>query len=420
MPLTKLEVDKAKPKDDGKIAKIADGLGLSLWVMPNGAKYWRFKYRWAEKEKSLALGVYPEVSLKAARTKRDEARRILSSGTDPSLQRQNDKLARKMAEKNSFEAVAREWHRIKSAEWATRHAESVLLSLERYLFPSLGNRPVNAIEPQDVLEALRKVEMSGKRDTAKRLRERCNAIFRLAIASGLAKYNPAADLMDALQPPVSTKHPALRFDELPTFLNALYSGDNFTLQTRLLLQIIMLCFTRVGETVRAEWDHLDFEAELWTIPAENRKLVHKLKASANPHLVPLSKQVLAAFRALEQHRNPNSPYVFPSFSNPHGYMSTATPGKALERIGYGGKNKTNGHLVTHGFRATASTILNEAGFNPDAIERQLSHSEQNLVRAAYNRAEYLNERKSMLQAWADYLDEVHQRGEAKPLTLIGP
>ncbi|MDW5418854.1 tyrosine-type recombinase/integrase [Iodobacter sp. CM08] len=417
MPLTKLEVDKAKPKEDGKVLKLADGLGLSLWVMPTGAKYWRFKYRWANKEKSLALGVYPEVSLKTARIKRDEARKLLGDGTDPNTQRQTEKLARVMADKNTFEAVAREWHRIKARDWAPRHAEAVLTSLTCYLFPSLGKRPVATIEPQEVLEVLRKVEITGKRDTAKRLRERCNAIFRLGIVSGYAKHNPAADLIDALQPPVSIKHPALRFDELPAFLNALYSADNFTLQTRLLIQIIMQCFTRIGETVRAEWVHIDFEAGLWTIPPENRKLVHKLKASASPHIVPLSSQVLAAFRELEQHRVPSNPYVFPSFTRPMHFMSTATPGKALERIGYGGKNKENGNLVTHGFRATASTILNEAGFNPDAIERQLSHTEQNTVRAAYNRAAYLDERRSMLQAWANYLAEVYQDGKAKQLKL---
>lgn len=415
MPLTKLQVEKAIPRDDGKPLKLADSLGLTLHVMPNGAKYWRMRYRCAGKEKTLALGVYPDVSLKAAREKRDDARRLLANDIDPSTQRKEEKQARELAEKNNFEAVAREWHRIKAAEWAPRHALAVLTALENYLFPSLGKRPIHDIEPQELLEVLRKVERTGKLDTAKRLRERCNAIFRLAIVSGLAKFNPAADLFEALKPPVSKPRPALSKEDLPAFLFALETTDTITLQTRLLFQVIMTCFTRVGETVRAEWKHIDFENGIWTIPPENRKMKHKLRGMANPHIVPLPRQIIEAFKELELFHTRHCPYVFPGFRNPRSHMNEATPLKALERMGYGGNNKENGHVVTHGFRATASTILNEAGFNPDAVERQLSHVEKNLVRAAYNRAQYLEERREMLQCWADYLNNLKIEGKVTPL-----
>lgn len=415
MPLTKLEADKAKPRTDGKPLKLSDALGLSLWVMPNGAKYWRLKYRWQGKEKSLALGVYPDTSLKMAREKRDDARKMIANGTDPGERRKADKLAMALSQKNSFEAVTREWHKIKATEWAPRHAQSVMKTLETYLLPTLGKRPISEITAMELLATLREVENTGKLDTAKRLRERCSAIFRLAVISGRAQFNPAADLADAMMTPISKPQPSLRQEELPRFFEAINSTEGMTYQTRLLFKVLMICFTRIGETVRAEWSHIDFDNALWTIPPENRKLKHKLKASANPHFVPLPSQTLQALRELESFRLPGNPYVFPSFRHPKRHMSEATPLKALERLGYAGKNRENGHVVTHGFRATASTILNEAGFNPDAVERQLAHTEQNAVRAAYNRAQYLEERRSMLQCWADYLDKISEGVVIQPL-----
>lgn len=409
--MTRLTIDKAIPRADGKPLKLSDGLGLALWVMPNGGKYWRMKYRVNGKEKLLALGVYPGTTIKEAREKRDEARRTLAGGVDPGAQRKAAKLARRMADGNSFEAIAREWHRVKAAEWAPRHAAAVLTSLERYLFPAIGGKPITDVAPIEVLAALRAVEADGKHDTAKRLRERCTSVFRLAISTGRAQFNPAADLVDALQSPVSAPRPALERDELPGFLQALEADQGITLQTKLLFRVLMLCLTRVGETVRAEWSHVDFERSVWVIPAENRKLKHKLKPTANPHIVPLTRQAAEAFRQLEAMRG-RSQYVFPGMRSAGRHMSEATPLKALERMGYGGRNQVHGHIVTHGFRATASTILNEAGFNPDAIERQLSHVERAMVRAAYNRAQYLEERRVMLQEWANYLDELAEGGEA--------
>jgi integrase len=251
---------------------------------------------------------------------------------------------------------------------------------------------------------LRKVERAGKLDTAKRLRERCDSIFRLAVITGRAKYNPAADLADALKVSVSKPRPTLKQDELPAFLTALRTTDTLTLHTRALFILLLTCFTRIGETVRAEWKHIDLDVSLWTIPPENRKLKHKLKPTSPPHIVPLPRQAVEALKKLELVKTSGS-YVFPGVRDNQSHMNESTPLKALKRLGYAGSNKKHGNVVTHGFRATASTILNEAGFNPDAVERQLSHVETNQVRAAYNRAQYLDERRKMLQWWANYLEE---------------
>jgi len=403
MPLTFVAISKAKPREDGSPLKLSDGGGLYLQVMANGARYWRLKYRWAGKEKVLALGVFPEVSLKDARDRRDAARRQLSEGVDPGEQRRAAKASARRAAASGFEAIALEWHRVKAHEWAPRHAASVLQSLKTYLFPDLGHRPVSEIEPLELLEVLRKVERAGKLDTAKRLRERCDAIFRLAVVSGRAKHNPAVDLAEALKSAIAKPRPALKQRELPAFLQALARTDKITVHTRVLFALVMTCFTRIGESVRAEWSHIDFDQALWTIPPENRKLKHKHKPTAPPHIVPLPRQIVEALTALRPLREA-SPYVFPSTRGARFHMNESTPLKALERLGYNGANTENGNVVTHGFRATASTILNEAGFNPDAVERQLSHTETNQVRAAYNRAQYMEERRQMLQWWADYLE----------------
>lgn len=414
MPLNNVVITNSKPSEEGKNIKLSDGGGLYLLITPAGQRYWRLKYRWGGKEKLLALGVYPETSLKDARARRDAARRLLEEGLDPSEKRRADRVAAKVAAESSFRAIALEWHQAKASEWAEGHAAGVLRTMEMYLFPDLGARPVAEIEPMALLEVLRKVEKAGKLDTAKRLRERCQAIFRLAVATGRAKHNPAAELTDALKANISKPRPALRLEELPAFLAALRDTESITVQTRVLFLVVMTCFTRIGETVRAEWDHIDLENGVWTIPPENRKLKTKHKHISPPHVVPLPAQVVDGFRLLLRFRRHDS-YVFPNHHNPRAHMSETTPLKALERIGYRGKNAVHGNVVTHGFRATASTILNEAGFNPDAVERQLSHREPNQVRAAYNRAAYMEERRRMLQCWADYLDTLTKEGRVVPL-----
>lgn len=415
MALTNLVIENTQPSTEGKLIKLSDGGGLYLLIKPSNHRYWRLKYRWAGKEKLLSLGVYPAVTLKMARARREEARRALVDGIDPSEKRRADKVAARIAAASSFKAIALEWHHTQSSQWAPRHSTSVLRTLEMYLFPDLGARPVADIEPMALLDVLKKVEKAGKLDTANRLRERCEAIFRLAIKTGRARYNPAAELVGSLQKRVSKPRPALSQRDLPAFLIALRDTDSITPVTRALMEVIITCMTRVGESVRAEWAHIDLERGIWTIPPENRKLKTALKHLALPHLVPLPHQIVTTLKRLTNYTGAFK-YVFPNHKAPGSHMNEATPNAVLERLGYNGENKKNGSFVIHGFRATASTILNESGlFSPDAIERQLSHIERNQVRAAYNRAAYLDERRAMLQWWADYLEAATRHG--KPIGI---
>lgn len=395
MPLTDSAARNAKPREDGKPAKLADGLGLMLLVMPNGSKYWRWKYRFLSKEKLLALGVYPNVSLKEARMKRDEARMLLADGIDPGAKRREDKLTAKIATANTFEAIAREWHAKVSHEWSTTHSERVLSAMEAHILPFIGQRPISEIKPLELLEVLRKVEKAGHIETASRLRQRCSAVFRLAILTGRCENDPAAPLTDALKTQQAQPRKALKREEIPDFLRALekYDGTN---QTKLMMQLMLLTFTRVGEMAMAKWGEIDFDAATWRIPPEHRKLPEKSKKTAPPHLVPLSSQAISTLQEL-QSISGGREHIFPNRNDPSRHMSPETLRRALHRMGFKGK------ADVHGFRSTASTILNEHGFNPDAIERQLSHSEHNKVRAAYNRAEYLKERQKMMQWWADFL-----------------
>ncbi|UTH73361.1 integrase arm-type DNA-binding domain-containing protein [Chromobacterium sp. IIBBL 290-4] len=416
MPLTKLEIDRIEPGE--KQIKVTDGQGLYLLVMPNGSKYWRLKYRFSGKEKVLALGVYPEVSLKDARLKRDDARRLLAQDEDPGELKKKNARKQQYEASSTLQAVAQEWWSKMSAEWAPNHANGVWRSLEIHLLPELGHRPIRDISAMDLLLVLQSVEQRGLHDTANRLRERCNAIWRRAVKTGRAEHNPAADLAGELITPVSKPQPSLAREELPAFLAALAGNEHITLQTKYLIKLVMICFTRIGETVQATWHDFDLDQALWTIPPETRKLKRALKAAAAPHIVPLPSQAVDILKQLSMHRMEGNDFVFPSFFYRGRHMSKTTLLKAFERMGYSGKNTENGHVVTHGFRATASTILNEAGFNPDAIERQLSHKEPNQVRAAYNRAQYMEERRAMLQSWADYLDKVEQGGDTTLLAAM--
>lgn len=406
MPLTDTEVKNAKPRDDGKVDTKPDGNSLYLWVMANGAKYWRMTYRFAGKQKTLALGVYPETSLKEAREKRDEAKKLLKEGIDPSSKRRSDKLAAMVAAANTFEAIAKEWHTKESHEWSAIHAQRVMSAMEQHIFPFIGHLPVADIKPLELLEVLRKVESAGNIDTCKRLRQRCSAVFRLAILTGRCTSDPAAPLVDALKTQQAEPRKALKREDIPDFLRALDKYDG-TKQTKLMMELMLLTFTRVGEMAAAEWEEIDFEAALWTIPPEHRKLSEKTKKTAPPHLVPLSERAIALLHEL-QAISGGRKHVFPNRNDYSRPMSPETLRRALHNMGFKGK------ADVHGFRSTASTILNETGFNPDAIERQLSHAESNKVRAAYNRAEYMEERRSMMKWWADYIDSVKDGGKVIP------
>ena len=382
MALTDTRIRNAKPK--AKAYKLSDGGGMYLLVTPDGARYWRLDYRFAGKRRTLALGVYPMVTLSNARARREDARALLAKDIDPSAVKKAAKRAAKLASENTFEAVAREWIANQRNRLAPRYCALLLARLEADIFREIGSRPIADIDAPELLEALRKVETRGVIETARRLRQTCGQVFRYAIATGRAKYDPSAALRGALGSPGRPRgHRAMALNEVPKFLNALgaYDGDP---RTRLALRLMVLTFARTTELRGAQWsefENLEGNEPLWRIPAERMKMKRE-------HIVPLARQAVAVLRELRALPGSEaSPFLFPSPSR-EGYMSNNTMLYALYRMGY------HGRATVHGFRAMASTALNEMGFRPDVIERQLAHQEQNAVRAAYNRAEYLSERRA--------------------------
>ena len=374
------------------VRKLHDGDGLYLWVYRDGRKYWRMRYWQAGKEKSLSVGVYPRVSLGDARKRRDELRRQLQADLDPSAERKAASLRKKLADTNSFGAVAREWYQKQLHTWVGHHASDVKRRLENNIFPALGKRPIDQIDALELLEPIRTIEARGSYDLAHRVLQVCGQVFRYGIATGRCTRNLSADLRGALTPHVKKHQSAVRPEELPGLLRAIATYDETgDKQTRLALQLLALTFVRTNELIGAEWDELDLEHALWIIPGRRMKM-------KTEHLVPLSQQALNILAELKE-LSGDSRFLFPG-RNRNKPISNNTMLFALYRLGYKGK------MTGHGFRAVASTILNETGFQPDVIERQLAHCERNKVRAAYNHAQYLPERRKMMQWWADYLDKV--------------
>lgn len=394
MPLTNLKVKNAQPGK--KATKHFDGSGLFLLVHPNGSKYWRLKYRFHGKEKTLALGVYPTVSLKAARAARDAAKRLISRGIDPMQEKANQQQQKTADDACRFESVARSWHQGRSPTLSADHALKIMRCLERDVFPHLGDQPIANITAPIVLKVLKRIANRGAVETAHRTRSICSQVFRYAIAHGHAQSDPCRDLTGAL-PAVKETHLAAITDprevgQLLLDLDA-YQGS---FVTRSALQLAPLVFVRPGELRNAEWDEIDWSNQLWRIPAS------KMKARVE-HIVPLSRQAIAILREL-QPLTGSSRFVFPGARSRRRPMSNNAVLAALRSLGY-----EKDRMTGHGFRSMASTLLNEQGWNRDAIERQLAHAERDNVRAAYNRAEHLPERIRMMQAWADYLDELRLR-----------
>jgi integrase len=382
---------------EGKaIRKLHDGGGLYLWVYADGGKFWRLRYRLGGKEKSLSFGSYPQVPLKEARAKRDEQRKVLDADLDPSAERKAANLRKKLANANSFEVVAMEWYNKQLHTWVPHHASDVKRRLESNIFPTIGKRPIDQIEAPELLQTIRKIEARGAYDLAHRVLQVCGQVFRYGIATGRCIRNLSTDLRGALTPHKKQHQAAVRPEELPELLRAIArydeTGDK---QTRLALQLLAQTFVRTNELIGAEWAEFDLGNALWIIPVERMKM----KAE---HVVPLSQQALAMLAELKEISG-GSRFVFPG-RNRDKPISNNTMLFALYRLGYKGK------MTGHGFRAVASTILNETGFNPDVIERQLAHCERNEVRGAYNRAEYLSERKRMMQVWADLIDQMAKGG----------
>jgi integrase len=387
MPLTNTAIRNVKPKN--KPFKLSDGGGLFLLVQPNGSKWWRYKYRYAGREKLLAIGAYPDVSLSDAREAHYQARKTLKAGNDPSEAKKEAKRLVAIKADNNFESIAREWHEQHLHEWAPHYARDVINRLETHLFPKLRYRPIADIASTEILAVLRVIEKSGALDMAQRMMQTCAQVYRYAIITGRAKHNPVTDLRGALKTPIVKHHSYLSADQLPEYLQKLNAYDG-TLQTKLALKFLLLTFVRTTELRGAEWAEVNFEKAEWRIPAERMKM-------KDPHIVPLASQAIKILKELQKHSG-NRQHVFPSQNKPSNFMSANTMLFALYRMGY--HSRTTGH----GFRATASTILNEHGFVPDVIERQLAHCERNKVRAAYNHAQYLPERRKMMQWWADHID----------------
>ncbi|WP_103182518.1 tyrosine-type recombinase/integrase [Pectobacterium odoriferum] len=346
MPLNARQIETAKPQD--KEYKLTDGAGLYLLIKPNGAKYWRLKYRVAGKEKKLSIGVYPDISLAEARLKREEARKIVASGGDPSEQKQVERQAKKINIDNTFKAIALEWHEYKRPNWSKGYAEDLMEAFENDIFPDIGKRPIAEIKPLEMLTSLRKLEKRGVLDKLRKIRQACNQVFRYAIVTGRAENNPASELASALPPPKATHYPHLLPDELPDFLRALstYSGSKIT---QLATRILMLTGVRTIELRQAEWKEFDFEKQLWEVPKERMKM-------RRPHLVPLSDQVIDALQQLYVVTGRYN-LVFPGRNDITKPMSEASINQVLKRIGYHGK------ATGHGFRHTMSTILHEQGYN---------------------------------------------------------
>ena len=397
--LSEIAARRTAPAPD-KNKKLFDSGGMYLLIASTGAKYWRLKFYFDGRERLLALGVYPKVTLKEARKKRDEARRQIAAGIDPGAERASAKAKMKPATANgsSFEAVAREWYGKREAAWVPAHAATVIQRLEADVFPWLGSRPVGEITAPELLAALRRVEERGAVEVAHRVSGICSLVFRYAIATGRAERDPSADLRGALAPSRGRHHAAqTRPSDVGALMRAI-NGYQGSFIVRCALKMSAYCFPRPGELRKAEWSEMDLDRAEWRIPA------HKMKMRKE-HLVPLAPQVVALLRELHPMTSELGGWVFPGGRQRSRPMSENAICAALRAMGY-----PRDRMSAHGFRTTASTLLNEAGWPGDIIERQLAHSPGDKVRAAYNRASYIDERRRMMTVWADTLDRLAADG----------
>ena len=415
MALTDMAVRNAKPQD--KAYKLTDSNGLFLFISPAGSKLWRFRYRFENKEQTFSIGPYPEISLSEARSKRDDARKLLANGINPAQQKRDKKEAK--ASIRTFETVAREWHK-SNRKWDEDHAKRILTSLENHIFPTLGKCDITKLNTRDLLIPIKAVEARNTLETASRLQQRVTAIMRYAIQNAYISYNPAYDMRGAVTAQKTEHRPALPFDNVTVLLEKLdtYQGQPLTI---LAIQLSLLIFIRSSELRFARWPEIDFKRALWTIP-EKRKEIPGVRYSTRgakmrtPHLVPLCKQAVVI---LEQIKEISGEFelVFTGDHNPYKPMSENTVNKALRLMGFNTKTDVCGH----GFRTMACSAMIESGlWSKDAVERQMSHQERNSVRAAYiHLAEHYEERKQMMQWWADYLD-ANREGYVTPYEFAHP
>lgn len=379
-------------KTPEKTKKIFDGDGLYLELSPSGGKWWRLKYYHLGKEKRLSLGTYPDRSLLDARRFRDDAKRLLLDGVDPSAARKADKITTKVAAENSFEAVARLWHKSWSKTRTNKHSDQVLRRLELDVFPQIGFMPINEIKATHIVAIAKKVEARGANDLARRAIQISGQVFRYSIGHGMAEHNPAGEIQpsDVLAPVVEQNHARVELSELPKLLHEIdkYFGHP---RTRISLQLAALTFVRPSELVGAPWSEFDFKAEQWRIPKERMKM-------PTPHIVPLARQTIELLKELRGISR--GELLFPNARDHEKAMSTNAPLFALYKLGYKGK------MTVHGFRGVASTALHEQGYEHAHIELQLAHIERDRISAAYNHAMYIKQRTKMMHEWADYLDSL--------------
>ncbi|CFQ17178.1 phage integrase [Yersinia enterocolitica] len=382
MKLNARQVETVKPKE------MTDGGGLYLEVSASGAKYWRMKYRYGGKEKRIAFGVYPHVSLADARQKRETAKKLLASGTDPAEVKKADKLAQRLSSENSFEAISREWHKAKADRWSLGYREEIMSTFEADIFPYIGKRPIAEITPLELLDVLQRIEKRGALEKTHKVRQRCGEVFRYAIITGRAEYNPAPDLASALSTPKKQHYPFLSAEEMPYFIRDL-EGYTGSIITKNAAKILMLTGVRTKEMRFATWQEIDLESGLWEIPAERMKM-------RRPHIVPLSTHVIALFKQLLPITG-HYPYIFIGRNERKKPISKETVNQVIELLGY------KGRATGHGFRHTMSTILHEQGYDSAWIELQLAHVDKNSIRGTYNHAQYLEKRRDMLQWYADQI-----------------
>ena len=391
--LTDPALRNAKPKE--RTYKLSDGLGLYLEVSPAGGKYWRMKYRYGGKEKRLAIGVYPEVSLKAARAKRDEARTMLANGADPSEVKQAQKAAQSEQASNSFEMVAREWYAKEHRQWSQTHADRVLRGLEKDLFPRIGKRPANDITPPQLLAALRKIEARGAIETAHRVKQVAGQVFRYAVATGRAERDPSADLKGALATPTGKHLAAITEPAAAGRLMLAIDDYKGSPIVRNAMKLAPLTFTRPAELRQAKWADIDLETAEWR---------YTVTKTNTPHIVPLSKQAVEILTDQYQLTG-HFEYVFPNARSPKRPMSDNAIRLAMRTMGI-----PKEEMSAHGFRAMARTLLDEVlGYRVDWIEHQLAHAVKDPNGRAYNRTAHLEGRRQMMQGWADYLDALRQQ-----------
>ena len=388
MPLTDTRIRTLKYT--GKPAKYADGGGLHLYVSSSGKKLWRMTYYYEKKEKVLSFGEYPVISLENARAKRLDTKQLLAQGIDPGAQKKAIKEAQRSEVNDTFQTIAKEWHETRTSDFTEKHRGTVMYRMEKYIFPFIGGEHIARMEAPDILAVVKPLEHKGQNETARRILQIISQVYRYAVVTGRAKRNPATDLHGALRPRKVVHRAAIT--EPAKVAQLLRNCDSYEGYFPIIcaLRLAPLVFVRPTELRAAEWSEFNFESKEWRIPAQRMK-------RKQMHIVPLAKEAMAILEELHAYSG-SGKYLFPSIRTETRPLSDATLLNALRRMGY-----AKDEMCTHGFRSIASTLLNELGYNRDWIERQLAHGERNDVRAAYNYAEYLPERRRMMEEWADYL-----------------